>query len=37
MNMNFNKLVIITMANTLATVYISNHIWNTSLDINKKI
>jgi hypothetical protein len=35
--MNFNKLVIITMANTLATVYISNHIWNTSLNENKKI
>lgn len=37
MNMNFNKLVIITMANTLATVYISNHIWNTYLNENKKI
>lgn len=35
MNMNFNKLVIITMTNTLATVYISNHIWNILSNIQK--
>ena len=28
MNINFNKIVILTMTNTLATVYITNHIWN---------
>jgi hypothetical protein len=35
MNFNFNKLVILTMTNTLATVYITNHIWNTTLNENK--
>ena len=33
--MNFNKIVIITMSNTLITVYITNHIWNILLNIQK--
>ncbi len=33
--MNFHKMVILTMSNTLITVYITNHIWNILSNIQK--